>query len=68
MYELVVCFFCRSKPVITVLVNGELLTTKGTAAIEEGVRKRKQKDMVGVKLIEYVMLPARARISVAFSG
>jgi hypothetical protein len=49
-------------------VNGELLTTKGTAAIEEGVRKRKQKDMVGVKLIEYVMLPARARISVAFSG
>lgn len=30
MYELVLCFFCRSKPIVTLIVNGENITTKGS--------------------------------------
>lgn len=70
MYEISVCFFCRSRPIISVIVNGDCVLTRGSnnEDKENHTKRRKQKDIVGTQITEYLMLPPRARLSISYNG
>lgn len=54
---------------VNLIINGEEVITRNNEEKDAAMtKKKKQKDMVGMRLTEYLMLPPRARISIAYNG
>ena len=67
LYEIFFGFFSGKKPQIQLLVNGEAVIIDTSAEGKVWGRHR-DGNIVGTALTDYVALPARARISVTYSG
>lgn len=74
LYEITFGFYSKKKPTIQLLVNGEpcinsaSLVSHHTTGKLKSTSKHKEGSITGLTLIEFVALPARARISISFSG
>jgi hypothetical protein len=77
LYEIALGFFCQKKPTVQVLVNGETILTcvnsasyvihHGSGKLTNG-GKQCVGNMTGLTLIDFIALPARARISISYSS
>ena len=77
IYEISLGFFCQKKPTVQVLVNGETILTAVNSAsfvihhssgkLTNGGRGVNG-PLTGLTLIDYVSLPARARLSISYAG
>ena len=65
LYEVGFAFFSRKKPSVQLVVNGEVLISRSST---ESKHRAKQSNLTGVSLVDFVALPARARVSVTYSG
>ena len=77
LYEVIFGFYSKKKPAVQLLVNGEpLLSAVNSSSYVvhhssgklKSSGKHKEGNIGGLTLIDFVALPARARISVSFSG
>ena len=78
LYEINFGFFCQKQPTIQVLVNGEpILSAVNTSSyvIHHSAGKLKQTgkqhtsgNLTGLTMIDFIALPARAMISLSYSG
>ncbi|CAI2385185.1 unnamed protein product [Moneuplotes crassus] len=77
LYEITFGFFSKKKPTVQLLVNGEpCLSAVNNASYVihhssgklKSSNKHKEGNITGLTLIDFVALPARARISVSFKG
>ena len=66
LYELLIGIFARKPPGIRVLVNGE--TVLGIGDSERQVTRHSAGNVAGTTAVEFLALPARARISLVYSG
>jgi len=77
LYEITLGFFCTKKPTVQVLVNGETILTAVNSAsfvihhssgkLTNGGRQT-QGPMTGLTLLDFIALPARARLSISYAG
>jgi hypothetical protein len=77
LYEVTFGFFSAKKPTVQLLVNGEAILSAVNSAsyvihhssgkLKAG-SKHSQGNLTGLTLIDFVALPARARISISFNG
>jgi len=67
MYQVSFGFFARKKPNVQLLVNGEpiLTSTSAPAAIQT---TRKGVAVTGLTLVDFLSLPARARVALCYTG
>ena len=67
LYEVFFGFFAGKKPQIQLLVNGEavIIDTSGECKVWG---RHRDGNIVGAACTDYVALPARARISITYSG
>jgi hypothetical protein len=77
LYEINFGFFSKKKPTVQLLVNGEpCLSAVNSASYVihhssgklKSSSKNKEGNIAGLTLIDFVALPARARVSISFSG
>ena len=77
LYEIMFGFFARKKPSVQLLINGEpCLSAVNSASYVihhssgkvKSAGKHSQGNLTGLTLIDFIALPARARISVSYSG
>ena len=77
LYEIMFGFFSKKKPTVQLLVNGEpCLSAINSASYVihhssgklKSTGKHKEGNIAGLTLIDFIALPARARISISFSG
>lgn len=77
LYEIKFGFFAKKKPTVQLLVNGEpCLSAVNSASYVvhhssgklKSTGKHKEGNIAGLTLIDFVALPARARISISYSG
>lgn len=74
LYEVTFGFYSKKKPTVQLLVNGEpcfnsaTLGSHHTSGKLKSTTKHKEGNIAGLTLIEFIALPARARISVSFGG
>lgn len=77
LYEIIFGFYSNKKPTIQLLVNGEPCFSAVNSASYvihhssgklKSSSKHKEGNIAGLTLIDFIALPARARISVSFSG
>jgi hypothetical protein len=76
LYELSFGFYARKKPTIQLLVNGEpVLSAVNSASyvIHHSAGRLKQSshsagNITGLTLLDFISLPARARVSISYSG
>ena len=64
LYEVSFAFFSRKKPAVQLLVNSEVVISP-TAGMGPS---RKGAPISGLSVVEYLLLPARARITLLFSS
>ena len=77
LYEITLGFFCAKKPTVQVLVNGETILTAvnsasfvihhGSGKLANGGRQVTG-NMTGLTLLDFIALPARARITISYAG
>jgi hypothetical protein len=67
LYEVFFGFFTSKKPVVQFLVNGEAVILDMSSEGKAWGRHR-DGNIVGATTTEYVALPARARLSITYSG
>jgi len=70
LYEVAFGFYCRRSPVVQLLVNGEPIFTAGGPK-DQGSRqllRHSAGNVGGLTGVDYVALPARARVSFLFTG
>lgn len=77
LYEITLGFFCAKKPTVQVLVNGETILTAVNSAsfvihhssgkLANGGRQVTG-NMTGLTLLDFIALPARARITISYAG
>jgi hypothetical protein len=77
LYEITFGFYCRSKPAVQLLVNGEpVISAINSAAYAvhhssgrlTSVGQHPAGNVTGLTLIDFLALPPRARVSLAFKG
>lgn len=76
LYQIVLGFYSRKKPTIQILVNGEpIMSAVNTSSYVVHHSSGKLKpvahpngNIAGLTLIDFIALPARARISIGYSG
>jgi DNA-binding IscR family transcriptional regulator len=79
LYEITFGFFAKKKPTVQLLVNGEpILSAVNTASYVIHHTSGKMKDVTlskhpsgnitGLTMIDFIILPARARVSLAYTG
>ena len=77
LYEITFGFYSSKKPTIQVLVNGEsILSAVNSSSYVihhssgklKGMGKHPAGNLTGLTLIDYIALPARARLSLSYSG
>ena len=77
LYEIVIGFYSRKKPTIQILVNGEPIMSavnSSSYVIHHSSGKLKpvpshpNGNISGLSLIDFIALPARARVSIAYTG
>ena len=77
LYEINLGFFCSKKPTVQVLVNGEtILTAVNSSSFvihhnsgkQANINRQVQGPLTGLTLIDYIALPARARITISYAG
>uniref|UniRef100_A0A7S3IP85 C1q domain-containing protein n=1 Tax=Strombidium inclinatum TaxID=197538 RepID=A0A7S3IP85_9SPIT len=78
LYEINFGFYCGKQPTIQVLVNGEPILSavnNSSYVIHHSSGKLKQTgkqhsagNLTGLTMIDFISLPARARVSVSYSG
>ena len=77
LYEISLGFFCHKKPTVQVIVNGETILTavnSASYAIHHSsgkltnAGKHTAGNLTGLTLIDFIALPARARIQISYSG
>lgn len=74
LYELHCGFFAKKKPKIDVLVNGEVILgamNNNSYVVHHSSGKLKDQkpgSITGLTLVDFILLPARARISVGYQG
>lgn len=68
LYSITLSFFANSKPQVQLLINSEVVVLGETSAATKYFGKHTAGNVPGYTLSEYVSLPARARISVTYSG
>ena len=67
LYQVSFGFFARKKPVVQLLVNGEpILTSTSTPAAIQSTRKGVP--VTGLTLVDFLSLPARARLALCYTG
>ena len=57
-----------SAPVVSFAQSGRDPEADARRQEEAASKKRKQKEVIGVRLTEYLMLPPRARLSITYNG
>lgn len=67
LYEVISGFFCRKKPSIQLLVNGEAVILAGSSEGKQFTR-HPAGNIAGLTSVDFVALPARARISILYTG
>lgn len=75
LYEIVFGFFARKKPTVQLLVNGEACLSAVNSASyvvhhSSGKMKATGKagNITGLTMTDFILLPAKARLSVSYSG
>lgn len=77
LYEIVLGFYSRKKPTIQILVNGEPIMSavnSSSYVVHHSSGKLKpvtshpNGNIAGITLIDFIALPARARVSIGFTG
>ena len=77
LYEVILGFYSRKKPTIQILVNGEPIMSavnSSSYVIHHSSGKLKpvpshpNGNIAGLSLIDFIALPARARVSIGFTG
>ena len=77
LYEITFGFYSAKKPTVQLLVNGEAVLSAVNSASYvihhssgklKGLGKHSAGNLAGLTLIDFVALPARARISISYSG
>ncbi|KAL4493978.1 hypothetical protein ABPG72_021995 [Tetrahymena utriculariae] len=76
LYEVTLGFFAKKKPTIQILINGEpIMSAVNTASYVMHHSSGKIKDIkhsagtiTGLTLVDFIILPARARISLTYTG
>ncbi|CAG9318475.1 unnamed protein product [Blepharisma stoltei] len=77
LYEIMIGFYARKKPTIQILVNGEpILTAINSASYAvhhssgklRSVGNHSNGNIAGLTLIDFIALPARARITIIYNG
>ncbi len=77
LYEIMFGFFSKKKPTVQLLVNGEACLSAVNSASyvihhSSGKMKSSSKhsagNITGLTMVDFIALPAKARISVSFSG
>jgi len=79
LYEITFGFFAKKKPTVQLMVNGEpIMSAVNTSSYvihhssgkmkDVNVSKHPSGNITGLTLIDFIVLPARARISVAYTG
>lgn len=77
LYEIILGFYSRKKPTIQILVNGEPIMSavnSSSYVIHHSSGKLKpvpshpNGNIAGLSLIDFIALPARARVSIGFTG
>ena len=68
LYEVVLGFFSRKRPVIQLLVNGEAVLSEGGQGYPKQILRHSSGNIAGLTLQEFIALPARSRVSVTYSG
>jgi len=79
LYEITFGFFAKKKPTVQLLVNGEpILSAVNTASYVIHHSSGKMKDVslskhpsgniTGLTMVDFIILPARARLSIAYTG
>lgn len=84
LYEVIFGFFARKKPTVQLLVNGEPVLSavnsasyvvhhssgqiKNTGKHSAGNVTGKRGLLLGLTLIDFIALPARARLSISYGG
>ena len=67
LYEVAFGFFARKKPNAQLLVNGEpVLTATSSTGVVHATRKGAA--VTGLTLIDFLILPARARLAICYTG
>lgn len=77
LYEITFGFYSNKKPTIQVLVNGETILSAVNSSSYvihhssgklKGTGKHSAGNLTGLTLSDFIALPARARISISYSG
>ena len=77
LYEISFGFYCNKKPTIQVLVNGESILSavnSSSYVIHHssgklcGNGKHSAGNITGLTLVDFIALPARARLSISYNG
>ncbi len=77
LYEVTFGFYSAKKPTIQILVNGEAVLSAVNSSSYvihhssgklKGMGKHSSGNLAGLTLIDFIALPARARISISYSG
>ena len=77
LYEITFGFYSSKKPTIQVLVNGETILSAVNSSSYvihhssgklKGTGKHTAGNLTGLTLMDFIALPARARISISYSG
>jgi hypothetical protein len=66
LYEVIIGFYSRKKPQVQLLVNGEAVIVLGSTGSKWS--RHSAGNILGLTRVEYLALPARARISVSYTG
>ncbi|KAM3136861.1 hypothetical protein pb186bvf_011120 [Paramecium bursaria] len=72
-YEIKVAFFAKKKPKIDIMINGETVigainNTSYVVHHSSGKLKDIKSSITGLSMFDFIQLPARARINVAYQG
>jgi hypothetical protein len=78
LYELTLGFFSSKKPTVQVLVNGETILScvnsasyvihHGSGKLSNGGKNLAGGNLTGLTLVDFLALPARARIQISYAG
>jgi len=68
LYEIHYAFFVRSEPEVSCTVNGEFVVSGDSTSSNKTYGRHSAGNCIGYTVMEVLSLPARARVSLSYSG
>ena len=68
LYEINYAFFVRSEPGVSCSVNGEVMLSGDSTNSKKTYGQHSAGNLIGYTVMEVLSLPARARVSLSYSG